>query len=346
MVYLKKAKQIYLIILIGLALSGCDNKKNIDVSNIKLNVKIDRFDKDFDSLNKKPILAQATLLKNKYGVFYGDFLKTILEESRINTEDTSYFGLIKQVLAGQPYQDLKHDVDSIFPDISAQEASLTEAFKRVKYYFPNKNLPKVYTSFSGFHTQIAVGDHYIAIGLDMFLGANSRFYPSLTKLYPRYISRNFRPDNIVPSVINGLAREDMFPESDSSKTLLSKMIYNGKILYFMDQILPEVPDSTKIGYTNAQLNWCNQFKATIWGYFLDENLLYESDFNKIQKYLGPAPFTTGLGENNESSPQLGVWTGWQIVKAYMEKNPHITLSELMYDQDAQKILNDSRYRPK
>ena len=142
-----------------------------------------------------------------------------------------------------------------------------------------------------------------------------------------------------------MAREDMFLENDSNKTLLSKMIYNGKIMYYMDQILPTVPDSIKIGYTNTQIKWCNQYKSAIWAYFLDENLLYESDFMKIQKFLNPAPFTPGVGEKNDSAPRLAVWTGWQIVKQYMDNNPNVTLQQLMGDNDAQKILNGSKYKP-
>ena len=124
------------------------------------------------------------------------------------------------------------------------------------------------------------------------------------------------------------------------------MIYNGKIMYFMDMILPNVADTTKIGYSTAQLKWCKEFQSKIWAYFLEENLLYESDFPKIQKYLTEAPFTPGLGEKNESAPKLAVWTGWQIVREYMDKHPEVTLPELMADNDAQKILNESKYRPK
>ena len=66
---------------------------------------------------------------------------------------------------------------------------------------------------------------------------------------------------------------------------------------------------------------------------------------KIQKFLNPAPFTPGVGEKNDSAPRLAVWTGWQIVKQYMDNNPNVTLQQLMGDNDAQKILNGSKYKP-
>jgi gliding motility-associated lipoprotein GldB len=341
-----KAKQIYLFFLMVLLFSACGRHKNIDVSNIPVDVKIERFDKDFDAMHTKPMAQQAAYLQKKYGVFYHDFLGLVLEDKNVNINDTTYFGLLRGVLTNQAYHDLKHDVDSVYPETDKEDAALTDAFRHLKYYFPQQRLPKVYAFFSGFEAQTVVGDGYVGIGLDLFLGANSRFYPALTKSYPHYLSRNFNAENITPRVIEGMAREEMFAENDTTKSLLSKMIYNGKIMYFMDQIMPELADTTKIGYTGAQLKWCKDFQPKIWAFFLDENLLYETDYNTIQKYLTVAPFTPGLGERNESAPKLAVWTGWQIVKQYMEKHPEVTLNSLMANPDAQKILNDSKYRGK
>ncbi|MDB5031306.1 gliding motility lipoprotein GldB [Mucilaginibacter sp.] len=339
-----KFKQIYLFFIAGLLLTACSRNKKIEVSNIPIEVKIERFDHDFDAMRTKPMLQQANFMQKKYGIFYRDYVEQILEAG--STADTGYFNVLKPVFAGQAYLDVKHDVDEAYPNLDKQETELTDAFKRIKYFYPKKNIPKVYAYFSGFKAQTAVGNGYFGIGLDLFLGANSRFYPSLTEVFPRYISRRFTPDNITPRVIEGMAREDMFPESDNDKTLLSKMIYSGKILYFIDQILPDVADTIKIGYTTKQLNWCTNSQSIIWGYFLEQNLLYETDYEKLQTYLGEAPFTPQLGERNESAPKLGIWTGWQIVKQYMEKHPEVTLQQLMVNNDAQKILNDAKYHPK
>ncbi|MDN3549729.1 gliding motility lipoprotein GldB [Mucilaginibacter aquaedulcis] len=338
------AKQIYLIFSIGLILASCGRNKKVDLSNIQADVKIERFDQDFDAMRTKPMGTQAAYLQQKYGAFYPDFISRVLQAG--STNDTVYFKTLREVFNGKAYTDLKHDVEATYPNMDAQNASLTEAFKYIKYYYPQKKLPKVYAYFSGFQAQTSIGDGYFGIGLDLFLGANSRFYPALTNAFPHYLSRHFTPDNITPRVVEGMAREDMFPEDDADRSLLGKMIYNGKIMYFMDRIMPDVADTTKIGYTTEQLKWCNDFKGKIWAYFLEENLLYETDYPKIQKYLSEAPFTPGLGERNESAPKLAVWTGWQIVREYMDKHPEVTLPQLMAEKDAQKILNQSKYRPK
>lgn len=339
----KPLKQIYLFFSIALLCAACGRDKKVDVSNIPVNITISRFDHDFDEMRTKPMAAQSEVLKKKYGVFYQDFIERILQAGSVS--DTVYFATLRKVFATQSYLDLKHEVDSIYPNLNKQNEQLTDAFRRIKYYFPEKQIPQVYAYFSGFQAQTSIGNHYFAIGLDLFLGANSKFYPALIENFPHYVSRRFTPDHIPPRVVEGFVREDMFTEQEADKTLLSKMIYNGKILYLMDKVLPDVADSTKIGYTSKQLKWCQDFKPQIWAFILEENLLYESDYLKIQKYLNEAPFTPGLGEKNESAPKLAVWTGWQIVKQYMDKHPQITLAQLMADHDAQRILNESKYRP-
>jgi len=339
-----KKKHFYLIFIAMLLLSACGKHKKVDVSNIQVELNIERFDHDFDQLRGHTDSKHADVLLKKYGQFYRDFIERVLGAG--STADTSYLATLKKVFAAQSYLDLKHAVDSVYPNLDKQQAELIDAFKHIKYYFPKKQLPKVYAYFSGFQAQTAIGNGYVGIGLDLFLGADSKFYPALIQAYPHYIARHFTPENMVPRVVEGMAREDMFPESDQDESFLQKMIYNGKVMYFMDQILPDAPDTLKIGYTAQQLKWSENFQPQIWGYFLENNLLYSTERDRIMKYFTEAPFTNGLGEKNDSSPKLGTWIGWQIVRQYMDRHPEVPLQQLMADADAQKILNESKYRPK
>lgn len=336
-------RQIYLFFLLTLLFGSCNNNKNVDVTNISLNFSIERFDKDLSSLTPQNVSQKAPILKKKYGAFYRDFMEQILNVGFVS--DTGYYINLRLVLENKDYQELKKSVNTKFADYIA-EREVKEAFKHIKYYYPKKKLPRVITFFSGFSVQTPIGNDYIGIGLDMFLGADSKFYPALTQSIPLYISRRFTPENIAPRIVEGYAREDLFPEKDQDQTLMSKMIYNGKILYFMDNVLPEVSDSTKIGYTSKQLKWCSDYEGSIWAYLLENELLYETDYMKIQKFLTEAPFTPGIGNDSESAPKLAVWIGWQIVRKYMDINPHISLQQLMKEEDAQKILNASQYKPK
>ncbi|MFM6976843.1 MAG: gliding motility lipoprotein GldB, partial [Sphingobacteriaceae bacterium] len=149
-----------------------------------------------------------------------------------------------------------------------------------------------------------------------------------------------------PRVMEAFIREELIPERDEDHSLLDKMVYNGKVLYLMDELMPKLDDTVKIGYTAAQAQWCKDYEADIWAYFIDDNLLFETDYLKIQKFLTDAPFTPGVGQGNESAPKLGVWIGWQMVRKYMDKHPEVTLKQLLAQTDAQQLLKESKYKPK
>jgi len=336
--------QIYLFFLFALVFTACNRKKEADVSNIRLSLKVERFDQEFGKLSLQNLKLEAPLLQKKYKPFYNDYIEGMLGLG--STLDTTYYNNLRTVIQSQDYIALKEEVAAKYPDLKESEAELTEVFKHVKYYYPHQKTPRLISFISGFSVQTPIGENYIGIGLDMFLGPDSKFYPALRESIPLYISRKFTKQNIAPRVVETYIREEMFPEPDNLNTFLDRIIYNGKMLYMMDALMPNLPDSLKINYTAAQMQWCQEYETQIWGYFLEENLLYETDYMKIQKYLTEAPFTPGIGEKNESAPKLGIYIGWQIVKKYMEKNGDVSLQELMKNTNYQEILTRSKYKPK
>jgi uncharacterized protein YjaZ len=99
-----------------------------------------------------------------------------------------------------------------------------------------------------------------------------------------------------------------------------------------------------MGYTKEQLEWCIKNESNIWAFFIEQKLLYSTVVQQYIKYISDGPTTNGLPK--ESPAKIGAWIGWQIVKAYMNNNPAITLEQLLKEKDAQKILNNSNYKPK
>lgn len=344
MIYNVKSGQSYLFFLLCVLLIfvSCKHDKKPDISDARLDVKILRFDQELYAGKSKDINQTALLLKKNYTNFYDDYIHRMVGNFEYTEQE-----IIETLYKDQAYTDLMHEVDSVFKDLEPLENELDLAFRYVRYYYPKAKIPRFISFVSGFAVQTPVGDNYMGIGLDMFLGPKSKFYKAIVQSVPAYLSRRFSPEYIVPRVTETYAREELFPELDKDRTLISKMIHNGKILYFMDRILEEsVPDSVKIGYTGNQVEWCKTFESDIWAFYLQNNLLFETDYQKIQVYLSEGPFTPGLGEKNESAPKLGIWTGWQIVRKYMTENKDVTLQQLMAEQDAQKILNGSKYKPK
>jgi gliding motility-associated lipoprotein GldB len=340
--YNVKHLRIYLFFLSTVIFFSCKQDQKPDVSDINLEIKIKRFDQDLQQGKSKDLAVVDQLLHKKYGAFYIDFITRMVGNPDINS-----LQVLEGLYKGRAYTDLNHEVDSVYPNLNNVEKDLTQTFKYIKYYYPKAQIPNFIAFLSGFSYQIPIGENYMGIGLDMFLGKDSKFYPALIESIPKYQSRRFEPIYIVPRVAEEFARQELFLPSDDDQTLLSQMIYNGKILYFLDQVLPEnLSDTVKIGYNGRQLAWCKTFEGNIWGVLLENELLYKTDIQKIQVYLTDGPFTAGLGDKTESAPKLGIWLGWQIVRKYMQENPDVSLQQLMNDKDAQKILTKSRYKPK
>ena len=63
------------------------------------------------------------------------------------------------------------------------------------------------------------------------------------------------------------------------------------------------------------------------------------------RFIQRAPFSKFYLELDQESPgSVGVFIGWQIVRAYM-KNNNVTLQELAL-KDAKTIFDQSKYKPK
>jgi hypothetical protein len=134
-----------------------------------------------------------------------------------------------------------------------------------------------------------------------------------------------------------------FEYYDSVDNVLSNMIYHGKMAYFAKWMLPEHPDSLIMGFTANQILFCSNNEDTMWEYLVENQLLFESDRMSIQKYTGNGPFTTDFTQ--ESPARAAVWIGWRIVEAYARKNPELSLADIMYEDNYQKILTLSQYNP-
>lgn len=341
--YINKCLKFFLIVF-ALFFGACQPSEKLpDVSTIEVKVELIRFDQELAQLQETDIANQHERWKIQYGQFYEDFIEEMLEAGFMEDEG-SLLRNWAYIVNQKDFQVLSQKVEERFPDLNDKEKELEEAFKYLRYYFPEYEMPVFYSFFSGFSSQVAVGEGYVGIGLDMFLGVDSEFYPALIESIPMYISRRFTPENIVPRVIESVLRVEISDEEPLEGNTLAHMVHHGKILYALDKILPHTPDTLKLGYTEEQLTWADAYRKDIWAWFVSEDILYSTDYLRNQSYFSEAPFTPELGENNESAPKLGTYIGWQMVRRFMEKNRDVTISELMSMTDAQMILEKSGFR--
>ena len=116
-------------------------------------------------------------------------------------------------------------------------------------------------------------------------------------------------------------------------------------MYLIDSYLPQIQDSIKIGFSKDKYDWTLANKEEIWMYFIDKDLLFSTDTNLNRRFLDDAPFSKFYMEQDNLSPgRIGVWLGWQIVNAYMQKND-VSLQQLL-ETDEEIIFKKSKYKPR
>lgn len=328
------------LLLLTVFISSCGNNPlKIDTSSVTIpEIPINRLEKDIFTMDTAHITEETEKLQKKYGKYYSVFTRNIINNGGIS--DSSYRFRIKQFYSDRDMREAYTTIQKAYPDTAFLVDGLTGMYKHFRYYFPEKPLPKPITMMSGFNYSVVKIDSTLAIGLEMYLGSNNKFYQMLA--LPQYKTAYLNKQNILPDA----ARAWMFiefPYHMSKNDFLSEITYMGKILYLTDALLPDVHDSLKIQYTAQQLDYCKQNEFNLWSYFAAQKLLYTTDHAEIMKYTSEGPFTSAFSK--DAPPRIAYWVGWQIIRQYMKNNPDITLAELMKEQDAQKILTKAKYKP-
>jgi hypothetical protein len=349
-----KLKYFFLILL----LSGCKpGRWNPDVSHIKVNAPVHRFEREFFALDTVRLGQSLGQLRQKDSLAFQVYFRYLLG---MHLQDSAGFAAnVKKLLTDKYWKELYQDEQKIYTDsrVDSLRKEFEEAFRHYKYYFPKDSAPALYTFLQGFNPQgnTAVftfegrpGNQprqLAGISLEMFMGSHYKYYSGL-EAYGEYQIKRFRREYILPNVFRALF-ESKYPEDAfTDPSLLSRMLYAGKRLFFLDLMRPDLADTLKIEYTKDKLKWCFDNESDVWAHFIKEDLLYGTDEKKNMKYLGDAPYTVAENVPQESAPRLGEWLGWQIIKSYMKENPGVTPDQMFSDKDYKKILSLSHYRPK
>ncbi len=332
---------VYLLTLFALFLSSCGgNSLDVDVSNVSVpDFTINRLEQDIFNIDTANIKTSDEKLQIKYGHFYSSYVRRIINKG--GQQDSSYLLSMKHFITDSDMREAYSDCQKAYPNTDFLKEQLTEIFKHFNYYFPNKKLPKTISMMSGFNYSVVLLEGTLAIGLEMYLGSNNKFYQMLA--LPHYKRMFMNRENIAPDVTRAWMISE-FPYNMNKSDFLSEITYMGKIMYLTDALLPNVHDSLKIQYSQQQLDYCSQNEFNVWSYFAAQKLLYNTNQAEIMKFTAEGPFTSAFSK--DAPPRIGYWIGWQIVKQYMKNNPEISTEQLMKEVDAQKILNTAKYKPR
>ena len=337
----KGFRRITILILCFLLIASCKrNHYRINTSSIDVNIEIKRLERDLFGTNPDAIIGSVPFLKEKYGAFL-ELFSIVINAGDIN--DTLFSDLLLSFSTDRLNNEVYSYTMKLYPDLRSIESDLEEAFRHYLWYFPQREVPAVYTCITGFNRSIITGDSVIAIGLDRYLGTNCEYYPQLG-IY-RYVSARMNSWNIVPDCIYAWGASDWVWDSMGypAENGMSDMLHEGKLKYFEKCMMPEISDTILFGFTSDQMKFCRNNERQMWQYLLENDLIFSTDQFVIRKLTGEAPFTTYF--TNESPGRAAVWVGFRIIESYMMRNPSVKLEEMMNDTDLQGIMEHAKYNP-
>jgi hypothetical protein len=335
-------KNIVIAFLFTSFLFSCKDEKKIpDVSHIRADLSLYRFEKDFFSLDLNNLSASLDTLYRKDPAFLGNYLSIIMA---FESTDTA-FKYIPFFIKDSLYNSVYRDAQVKFSSFDKPLAQIKRGLQFVKHYFPNYALPSGIVTFIGpidGYVTTLTSDNRFAIGLQAYMGKDYPAYQTayIRSVYPEYKSRKFEPEYIPVNCLTSVI-DEIYPAKYAGKPLIEQMVETGKRLYLLDQLLPELDDTLITGYTKAQLSNAYTNESSVWGHFVTNNLLYNSDPSIVRDYMTEGPYTLPLGQG--SPPNIGQFTGWQIVKKWMEKTGK-NLDELL-KTPAKQVFEEAKYKP-
>ena len=324
----KSSKLFYILKIVAfillIATFSCKKTSKVkkEISAINIDLTIERFDQLFASSSP----SDLPFLKQTYPFLFSKQFSDSVWTRRM--EDP-----IQGLLAAA--------VDSVFSDFTKTEAEITSFYQHLKYYNNPLKMPRLITVLSDvdYRNKIAVTDTIVLIALDTYLGDDHEFYNS----FYDYIKQNLNSTQIVPDLATSYAEQLIY--QPNRVTFLAEMIYFGKQLYLKDLWIPFKSNSEKIGYSVSEYEWSEDNEFYIWQYFIENELLYQTDRKLLGRFIIAAPFSRfNLELDTESPGRLGQYIGWQIVKSYMKNNSTSVLE--MLQMDPQEIFNNAKFKPK
>lgn len=328
-----------LLILVSFVITSCsDDKLDVDVSSVELELEFDRFEESmFKAQSAEELKTINESLIERGGELYEYYVYEMLRSGSVYDDSVQYY--LWYFISDTIIQQVYSDIETTFADFTPYEERITDIFKHQKYHLPDAPLPKkIITYNSALNYGVTSTDSVIGIGLDMYLGQYNEVIQKVG--FPLYVKEKMHYDYLPVDVAHSWLITNVLFEN-RGETFLSNMIYFGKLRYIMEALMPDMPKNFLIRYTEEEYEYALASEYNVWQYLVDMNWIYSTDMKVKLRFFEEAPTTVGI---EESPGRMGQFMGWQMVRAYMDKNPEVTVSELLLEENESKILK--AYKPK
>lgn len=339
-------KVILFISLSCILFASCGKKEKetlVDPSSGKqITMNVNRFEDIIFAQNQKDYKA---FLQANYEA-YKPLFKTTLD-------NPPYFEMVKDFASDPVLISAYKIVKKRYPNLNWVSNGVTSAFANLLKEYPKTKIPKLYSMMFGpaefsysYASRVIAQKDFIAFSIDLY---SINILPDYQKYaqFPKYMITILDSAYIVPDIMNTYLRNVTtynipLMEENPEASLCDIIVERGKYLYAVKQLLPDCSMSSIFRYTKEQMEWTEKSEYGIWGYIIQNNLLYSNERTKYMHLINDGPTTKGI---NGSPSRLGDYIGYKIVEKYMKENKK-SLKELLETKDAKEILRKSGYKPK
>ena len=295
-------------------LIGCNNQS---INNYE-NVIIDRFEKKFFNIQPDSL----KILINQYPYL---FPSNFSDEEWLNIKNDS----IRKIIFNETQVEFKNDYLRKY---------ISKLYYRLSDQFSNFNSPKIITINNGldFQYKLIDIDSLVLLSLDCYLD-NDELY----KAIPDYISKKMNKNYLIRDLAEKLiSRYVNYP---TNRQFLDKIIYYGKVYNLMINNLDFV-EANALYYNEKEILWAKDNEKEVWKFFIENEILFNTSNILVERFINFGPYSKfGISIDYESSPMIGKWIGYKIVKSYLKSN-NKTIEEILNMNEYELYLN-SNYKP-
>src|SRR5690606_26103178 len=111
------------------------NPLKVDISGIKTEVEVIRFEEELFAIPLQDTLAELSAIRTKYPELFDLFTWKVINAGGI--EEDYFSEIMSQFITDTMVLNAKHATEKVFQDFNKIEKDLIKAFKYYQYHFPN-----------------------------------------------------------------------------------------------------------------------------------------------------------------------------------------------------------------
>lgn len=327
----KTFKILFCSLLSTIALAACSGKSH----------RGDTADIQFDRYEQVMFDTPSDNLTDALHKFQSEHDNPLLN---IHPDDQQYMAQLYDFVNDNTVRDIYEITQKRYGNLHWLEKELSSALKKAKSLDDDIDIDHFATFVSGYfdYSQRILTDRNsksLLLSIDQYALGDMEKYSYFG--LPLYIVELSDSVFLASDIMAEIARQYRAMPDEKDLTMLDLMVAEGKVLYFLDKVMPRKDDRLKIRYSEEQFDWMQANEGRVWAYFIQNEMLYEKDFSRYHNFFDDAPKTNAF---KDSAPRTTHYIGWQIVRKYME-NTNSSMKELFANTNSQAILQASKYKP-